>query len=141
LGGGWQCPFLVSSFPFPGWVYTLDSFEAAILKAYLLVLYMVGPAVLILRSGWGFKKGSLIEEYSHCIDRCSYDCCNEGGLKAELPGSMLGHSTGWRSKWKPSGSGSHDRGPHLYQSMTTWLPCPSQPKPEMFHHVPSDGGE
>lgn len=42
-----------------GFTLLLDSFAAAILKASLLVLYMVagaagfvGPAVLILRSGW-----------------------------------------------------------------------------------------
>lgn len=44
-----------------GFILFLDSFEAAILKASLLVLYMVagaasfvGSAVLILRSRWGF---------------------------------------------------------------------------------------
>lgn len=44
-----------------GFILFLDSFEAAILKASLLVLYMVagaasfvGFAVLILRSRWGF---------------------------------------------------------------------------------------
>lgn len=47
-----------------GFTLFLDSFEAAILKASLLVLYMVtgaagfvGPAVLILRSGWGQERG------------------------------------------------------------------------------------
>lgn len=42
-----------------GFILFLDSLEAAILKTSLLVLYMVadaagfvGPAVLLLRSGW-----------------------------------------------------------------------------------------
>lgn len=97
-------PFLSLAFlSLTGFTIFLDSFEAAILKVSLLVFHMVagtggfpGPAMLVPRSGW--DKRSLIEECRHCTNMCSYDCCSEGGLEAELPGYTLGHSIGWGSK-------------------------------------------
>lgn len=46
----------------------------------------------------GLRTWSMIEGYGYCVDGCSYDCCSDGGLQAELPDSTLGYSTGWGSK-------------------------------------------